>query len=148
MMPATTISGGSPKPPRSANIEIRAGGAPTEDPVIVDPPGTGKSTRSTGTRFGSASGPRQADAPLQSDEGAATTASCPEATTAAARAWRPGEWIPSSLVTSIRMGVDTTADGPDADDRPAGRPPMTRRSGRDRLGSSGQPSSPNPSSSK
>ncbi len=66
---------------------------------------------------------------FQVHEGAATTASCPEATTAAARAWRPGEWIPSSLVTSIRMGVDTTADGAEADDRPAARRRPAGRAG-------------------
>ena len=73
LIPATTALGGSPNPPKLASMVINAGGAATENPTNDPPSGKPTPTSSTATRPGSSMGPRQADAPLQSVDGATTT---------------------------------------------------------------------------
>ena len=73
LMPATTALGGSPNPPKLASMVISAGGAATENPINDSPSGKPTLTSSTATRSGSSMGPSQADAPLQSVDGATTT---------------------------------------------------------------------------
>jgi hypothetical protein len=95
LMPDTTSSGAGPKVSRVASTTMYAGEAAT--PYAGMSP---KSLRVIATRPSSVYALSAALTPLASSEGAATTTSNPSSAWASVRI--PGEWIPSSLVTSTR----------------------------------------------
>src|SRR3954454_12073439 len=94
LMPDSTRSGGGPKAPSTAMTTMNAGAPATAYPIGLF---------SMRTRPLVVTAWREALIPLYSVSGAATATSWPAERAAAARTARPGDEMPSSLVTRIRI---------------------------------------------